>query len=60
MTASITAALVSLALLGLFFNSTRGLAVGAVAVLVFLFPWLVVPTLIGAASAFYFFKIRKP
>ena len=60
MVASITAALVAVVLIGLFFSTTRSLAVGALAVLVFIFPWLVVPTLIGAAAALYYHRIRKP
>ena len=33
--------------------------IAAVAVLTFIFPWLVVPILIVSAAAFYRFRVRK-
>ena len=59
MVSSITAALITAGVLGLWFASTRILSLTAVAVLVFIFPWLVVLILIGSVAAFYFFRIRK-
>jgi hypothetical protein len=56
---SITAALIAAGVLGLWFSSTRGISIGSMAVLVFIFPWLVVLILVGSAAAFYFFRIRK-
>ncbi len=59
MVVGITAALLTAGVLGLWFSSTRTLSIAATAVLAFLFPWLVVPILIGSAVAFYVFRIRK-
>ncbi len=59
MVASITAALVALMLVGLFFSVTRGLAVGAMAILVFMFPWLLLAILIGVAAAFFLFHVKS-
>lgn len=59
MVASITGALVVAAVMGLWFSSTRVISIGAIALLVFLHPWLVVLILIGSAAAFYLFRIRK-
>ena len=59
MVLSITAALITAGVLGLWFSSTRILSIAAVAVLAFIFPWLVVLILIGSAAAFYIFRIRK-
>jgi hypothetical protein len=55
----ITAALIAAAVLGMWFTSTRVLSITSVAILVFIFPWLVVLVLIGSAAAFYVFRIRK-
>ena len=52
MVLSITAALITAGVLGLWFASTRILSISAVAVLVFVFPWLVVLIVIGSAAAF--------
>lgn len=57
--AGIAAALVTAGVLGLWFSSTRTFSITAVAVLAFLFPWLVVPILIGSVAAFYVFRIRR-
>ena len=59
MIASITAALVAAGVLGLWFSTTRGISIAAIAILVFLFPWLAVLVLIGSVTAFYLFRIRK-
>ena len=59
MTASITAALIVAAVTGLWFASTRGIAIIAIAVLAFFYKWLAVLILIGSAAAFYFFRLRK-
>jgi len=59
LTASITAALVALALLGFWFSVTRGLAIGAVAILVFMYPWLLLAILIGSAAAFFLFHVKS-
>jgi hypothetical protein len=55
----ITAALITAGVLGLWFSSTRGISIAAVAALTFLFPWLGVVVLIGSFAAFYLFRIRK-
>nr|WP_315491059.1 hypothetical protein [uncultured Rhodoferax sp.] len=59
MAASFTAALIAAAVLGVWFTNTRSLAIGAVAILTFVHPWLIVFILLGAGAAFYFFRIRK-
>ena len=59
MAEGITAALIAAGALGLWFSATRGISIAAVAVLTFIFPWLVVPILIVSAAAFYRFRIRK-
>ena len=59
MVASITGALVVAAVMGLWFSSTRGIAIISIAVLAFFYKWLAVLILIGSAAAFYFFRIRN-
>lgn len=59
MVLSITAALITAGVLGLWFSSTRILSITAVAVLAFVFPWLVVLIVIGSAAAFYRFRFYK-
>ena len=59
MVSSITAALITAGVLGLWFTSTRILSLAAFAVLVFIFPWLVSLILLGSVAAFYVFRIRK-
>jgi len=56
---SVTAALIVAGVVGLWFPSTRVISIGAIALLVFLHPWLVVLVLFGSATAFYLFRIRK-
>jgi membrane protein implicated in regulation of membrane protease activity len=56
---SVTAALIVAGVLGIWFSTTRAISIGAIALLVFLHPWLVVLVLIGSATAFYLFRIRK-
>ncbi len=58
MVASITAALVAAGVLGMWFSTTRGISIAAIATLVFMFPWLAVLVLIGSAAAFYLFRIH--
>lgn len=43
----------------MWFSTTRAISIAAIAVLVFLFPWLAVLVLIGSVTAFYLFRIRK-
>lgn len=43
----------------MWFSTTRGISIAAIATLVFLFPLLAVLVLIGSAAAFYLFRIRK-
>lgn len=59
MAVSVTAALIVAGVVGLWFPSTRVISIGAIALLVFLHPWLVVLVLFGSATAFYLFRIRK-
>jgi hypothetical protein len=54
----VTAALVAAGVLGLWFPSTRGISVAAVAALTFRFPWLGLLILILSAAAFYLLRIR--
>jgi hypothetical protein len=57
--ASITGALVVAGVLGLWFSTTRGIAIIAIAVLAFFYKWLAVLILAGSAAAFYLFRLRK-
>jgi len=59
LTVSVTAALIVAGVVGIWFSTTRVISLGAIALLVFLHPWLVVLVLIGSATAFYLFRIRK-
>lgn len=59
MAVSVTAALIVAGVVGIWFSTTRVISIGAIALLVFLHPWLVVLVLIGSATAFYLFRIRK-
>ena len=59
MAAGLVAALIAVGFLGLWFSSTRVVAIGAIAALTFLFPWLVVPVLIASVAAFWLFRFRK-
>jgi len=59
LTVSVTAALIVAGVVGIWFSTTRVISLGAIALLVFLHPWLVVLILTGSATAFYLFRIRK-
>lgn len=59
MSVSVSAALIVAGVVGLWFSTTRVISIGAIALLVFLHPWLVVLVLCGSAAAFYLFRIRK-
>lgn len=59
MAVSVTAALIVAGVMGIWFSTTRVISIGAIALLVFLHPWLAVLVLIGSATAFYLFRIRK-
>jgi hypothetical protein len=56
---AIGSALRTAAFLGLWFPTTRGIAIVAVAIMAAAQPWLVVPIAIGSAAAFYVFRLRK-
>jgi hypothetical protein len=43
----------------LWFSTTRGIAIIAIAVLAFFYKWLAVLILAGSAAAFYLFRLRK-
>lgn len=59
MAVSVTAALIVTGVVGIWFSTTRVISIGAIALLVFLHPWLVVLVLTGSAAAFFLFRIRK-
>jgi hypothetical protein len=59
LTQAIASALITAAVLGLWFSLTRGIAIVAVAIMAASQPWLVVPIAIGSAAAFYVFRIHK-
>lgn len=59
MTLAMASALMTAIALGLWFSTTRGLAIVATAIMVASQPWLVVPVVVGSAIAFYVFRIRK-
>ena len=54
-TASLFAAVASVAVLGMCFSPTRAIGIAATAFIVFLHPWL----LLLVAALFYFLKLRK-
>lgn len=56
---NLTAALVSIALLGLCFSPTRWMGVSATALLVFYKPWLAIVVLGLVLVFFYLLKLRK-
>jgi len=58
--ASITAALIAAAVLGMWFPTTRWISISATALLCFVYPWLALFIFTATAWAFYFFRIRKP
>lgn len=55
---AITSALISVAILGMWFPATRWLGVCSTAVLCFLYPWLGLFLLLVVGWAFYYFRIR--
>jgi len=59
LTHAIAAALITAASLGLWFSTTRGIAIVAVAIMAAAKPWLALPMVIGSAAAFYSFRIRR-
>lgn len=59
MSASITAALIAAGILGLYFSSTRGMAIAAIAALIFMYPVALVVVLVGAATLIYLHHFRK-
>jgi hypothetical protein len=56
---SITAALIAAGVLGLWFSATRGISVAAVAILAFIYPWLVFVILFACALAVFVIRLRK-
>jgi len=56
---TMTAALVTAALLGMCFSPTRWLGIAAIALLAFDRPWIAVVTVIATAVLFYIIKPRK-
>ncbi len=59
MAISVTASLTVAGVVGMWFPNTRVISVGALALLVFLHPWLAFVVIAVAAAAFYFLRIRK-
>ena len=59
LTFSISAALITALLLGLWFNSTRPMSVVAAAILTFMFPELLALVLIGSGLAVWQYHFRK-
>lgn len=55
MSASVTAALIAAGVLGLAFPSTRGMAIAAIAALVFIYPLALLAVLVGVAIYFIHF-----
>jgi hypothetical protein len=56
---SVTAALITVGLLGLAFSTTRGLAIAAIAALTFIYPAVAILVIAGAGVAIYFKHFRK-
>jgi len=59
LTQAITAALIAAGILGLSFNSTRPMAIAAIAALTFIYPALIVLVIAGAGAAIYLNHFRK-
>jgi hypothetical protein len=59
MITGVIAALVTAMVLGLWFQSTRGISIAAAAALTMIYPVLLVLILIGTGIAAYFHFIRK-
>lgn len=59
MAVSVTASLIVAGVVGMWFPNTRVISVGALALLVFLHPWLAFVVLAATATAFYLLRIRK-
>ena len=59
MSEGITSALIVAGVLGIWFPSTRGISIAAVAVLSFIYQWLAIVILFGCAVAVYFLRFRK-
>jgi len=57
--AGLVAALITAGFLGLWFSTTRVVAISAIAALTFIFPWLGALVLIASVAAFYLFRFRK-
>jgi hypothetical protein len=56
---SITAALTVAAVLGIWFATTRWIAIAATSLLCFVHPWLALFVVVTVGWAFYFFRVRK-
>ncbi len=56
---SVTAALIVIGVLGLWFSTTRWMAVCALALLCAFRPWLAALVILAVSYAFYFFNLRK-
>jgi len=56
--AGLVAALITAGVLGMWFSTTRVVAIGAIAALTFIFPWLGALVLIASGVAFYL-RFRK-
>ncbi len=59
MAAGLVAALITAGVLGMWFSTTRVVAIGAIAALTFIFPWLGVLVLAASIAAFWLFRFRK-
>ncbi len=59
MAGSMTAALVTAAVLGMCFGPTRWLGIAATALLAFDRPWIAIIVVIAAGILFYTIKLRK-
>lgn len=59
MAAGLVAALVTAGVLGMWFSTTRVVAISAIAALTFIFPWLGALVLIASVAAFWFFRLHK-
>lgn len=55
---AITSALISAAVLGMWFPATRWLGISSTAMLCFFYPWIGIPLVLAVGWAFYYFRIR--
>lgn len=59
MTEGITSTLIVAGVLGIWFPTTRGMGIAALAALAFIYQWMVIVILFGSVAAAYLIRSRK-